>query len=635
MKRTMSGTTSLMLQQPPCSARKENDSLSYKVGDKVIIDPRTWPGINKLGGVGKITFINAQANSINVRYVLGGTEKDVSFSFVRKYNVDLEEARSSDTLRRPCRGTVRKHEYDQMLAGIYGNQPTSKRERKLSKNQSKNENNQTIRKSKRSPQKETIAYLADESPVAKEKRIKSSREVSKHSKRTINTADKENDSMCGKSSKSELLEQSATEHCDSSGDVPRQTKQTLNSAEKGKNISALGNTDPSEDNESTKDKSKQVKPKASTVVRRPVRNKTHDASGDNPQKLTLKASKFKTEKDDSVLGSSAECDRYDSLSAVPKRLTQTLIKAIGKSSVQNERNEFSGDDTIPVEQPVSSVGIGSADNSSGNRTTSERNKSNKRKQTNNDHTSSKHLFKNQETNENSDKSTKTEVTSVKSIKKRYVEVKEQDKDLKRRQFKHNATISRKFASSEDSGFAQQPSTNFTSIWKNAHDFTSNVLGGCDTSLESSNSPTPQEKFKNLTATTVNNKKGLVGSDTKIFSSVKNNRGNTKSHEPDPRENASDCSKEPLSNISAENEVYNTHQENVTSEDMASTVSYQEFVSHLLCYMSAGDEQAELAEFLKYMQDRKCPFQKEEALAIVDVLCKANRIMFVDGIIYRI
>ena len=100
---------------------EKNDLLSDKVGDKVIIDPRTWPGINKQGSIGKITFIHAQANSINVCYLLNGTKKDFSFVLPKKYNVDLKEVRSSDTLRFPCCGTVRKHEYDQMLAGIYGN----------------------------------------------------------------------------------------------------------------------------------------------------------------------------------------------------------------------------------------------------------------------------------------------------------------------------------------------------------------------------------------------------------------------------------------------------------------------------------------------------------------------------------
>lgn len=57
-------------------------SLSFKVGNIVRVASRTWPGINKPGGVGKVTKINDDAKTINVKYVLGGTERNVEWKYV-------------------------------------------------------------------------------------------------------------------------------------------------------------------------------------------------------------------------------------------------------------------------------------------------------------------------------------------------------------------------------------------------------------------------------------------------------------------------------------------------------------------------------------------------------------------------
>lgn len=37
---------------------EEEDNQSYRIGDLVMVMPRLWPGINKPGGVARITKIN-------------------------------------------------------------------------------------------------------------------------------------------------------------------------------------------------------------------------------------------------------------------------------------------------------------------------------------------------------------------------------------------------------------------------------------------------------------------------------------------------------------------------------------------------------------------------------------------------
>ena len=59
------------------------DHPQYKVGILVTVESRTWPGINKPGGVGKITKFwrdDDGVERVNVKYVLGGSEKNIEVS---------------------------------------------------------------------------------------------------------------------------------------------------------------------------------------------------------------------------------------------------------------------------------------------------------------------------------------------------------------------------------------------------------------------------------------------------------------------------------------------------------------------------------------------------------------------------
>ena len=59
------------------------------VGKQVEIEARTWAGINKPGGHGTITKIHTDRTKVDVKYALGGFEKDVELIHV-KAHVELE-----------------------------------------------------------------------------------------------------------------------------------------------------------------------------------------------------------------------------------------------------------------------------------------------------------------------------------------------------------------------------------------------------------------------------------------------------------------------------------------------------------------------------------------------------------------
>jgi len=58
---------------------------SFSVGRMVNVKARTWPGINKPGGIGKITKVHATGDSggcLDVRYTLGGRETKIPIEYV-------------------------------------------------------------------------------------------------------------------------------------------------------------------------------------------------------------------------------------------------------------------------------------------------------------------------------------------------------------------------------------------------------------------------------------------------------------------------------------------------------------------------------------------------------------------------
>eukprot|EP00514_Thraustochytrium_sp_LLF1b_P010307 CAMPEP_0184551224 /NCGR_PEP_ID=MMETSP0199_2-20130426/24065_1 /TAXON_ID=1112570 /ORGANISM="Thraustochytrium sp., Strain LLF1b" /LENGTH=746 /DNA_ID=CAMNT_0026946319 /DNA_START=37 /DNA_END=2274 /DNA_ORIENTATION=- len=61
---------------------KEDVRNALVIGDVVDVEARTWPGINKPGGVGKITKCH-EDGTFNVSYVLGGSEKKVERRYIK------------------------------------------------------------------------------------------------------------------------------------------------------------------------------------------------------------------------------------------------------------------------------------------------------------------------------------------------------------------------------------------------------------------------------------------------------------------------------------------------------------------------------------------------------------------------
>ena len=68
------------------------ETFQPKVGDLVNVVSRTWPGINKPGGVGKVTKVHIDDDvlAVDVDYVLGGSDKAVELEFVKEQTFEEE-----------------------------------------------------------------------------------------------------------------------------------------------------------------------------------------------------------------------------------------------------------------------------------------------------------------------------------------------------------------------------------------------------------------------------------------------------------------------------------------------------------------------------------------------------------------
>lgn len=78
-----------------------DESVPIAVGTTVTVAKRTWPGINKLGGAGRIRKVNEETlpdgskrYTYNVSYVLGGSEKNIERKYISV--VDLNKDASDD-----------------------------------------------------------------------------------------------------------------------------------------------------------------------------------------------------------------------------------------------------------------------------------------------------------------------------------------------------------------------------------------------------------------------------------------------------------------------------------------------------------------------------------------------------------
>ncbi|GMF26405.1 unnamed protein product [Phytophthora fragariaefolia] len=90
--------------EPKDSELKVDEQTALAVGTTVTVAKRTWPGMNKLGGVGRIKKVNDETLSsgtkrftYNIAYVVaGGFEKNVERKYISVVDLDAEEAEKNE-----------------------------------------------------------------------------------------------------------------------------------------------------------------------------------------------------------------------------------------------------------------------------------------------------------------------------------------------------------------------------------------------------------------------------------------------------------------------------------------------------------------------------------------------------------
>lgn len=70
-------------------------SLEFKLGDLVQVASRTWPGMNKPGGCGKVTGVHNEDGTYDVMYILGGRER-VAHEYVRCGSLESGQRKSKE-----------------------------------------------------------------------------------------------------------------------------------------------------------------------------------------------------------------------------------------------------------------------------------------------------------------------------------------------------------------------------------------------------------------------------------------------------------------------------------------------------------------------------------------------------------
>ena len=84
----------------PSTLNNNANDIPFDVGTLVNVESRTWPGINKPGGVGRVISYSASDDTVDVKYVLGGEEKGIELKFVREHKFEGDEDGNSRASRR-------------------------------------------------------------------------------------------------------------------------------------------------------------------------------------------------------------------------------------------------------------------------------------------------------------------------------------------------------------------------------------------------------------------------------------------------------------------------------------------------------------------------------------------------------
>ena len=86
-------------------------TVIWSKGTIVNVASRTWPGVNKHGGVGRITAMNTDG-TYNVSYVLGGKESNVEVCFMTKEDQEEDSGETSSSAAPARRRRRAKDEFD-------------------------------------------------------------------------------------------------------------------------------------------------------------------------------------------------------------------------------------------------------------------------------------------------------------------------------------------------------------------------------------------------------------------------------------------------------------------------------------------------------------------------------------------
>jgi len=80
-----------------------SESNEFEIGEVVNVEARTFPGMNKHGGVGRITAVH-EDGTFNVKYVLGGSEKHIEQKYITRSEDNQNKRRKAKNHARKTRG---------------------------------------------------------------------------------------------------------------------------------------------------------------------------------------------------------------------------------------------------------------------------------------------------------------------------------------------------------------------------------------------------------------------------------------------------------------------------------------------------------------------------------------------------
>ncbi|OEU15929.1 hypothetical protein FRACYDRAFT_240624 [Fragilariopsis cylindrus CCMP1102] len=110
-KRGTSDNDANLLQVETTSEQGTGTTAIWSKGTIVNVASRTWPGVNKHGGVGRITAMNTDG-TYNVSYVLGGKESNVEVCFMTKEDQEEDSGDTSYSAAPARRRRRTKEEFD-------------------------------------------------------------------------------------------------------------------------------------------------------------------------------------------------------------------------------------------------------------------------------------------------------------------------------------------------------------------------------------------------------------------------------------------------------------------------------------------------------------------------------------------